>query len=253
LKYYNLRDLALRSIASILFLWAGISQSFAGDFPGKTFGVDIVGGFPQLVGLELSYLGWTYINPTLSFGSGPINGLLGSLIPLSPMPVNLAVPDTYNLYPSANFGLSSFSFYLKCFFAEKSGFFVDLMLARASFSASVSGNLRNETTQNTLGGAVSGSASLSQLMVGLAVGYQINIASTFFIEGAVGGGYLLAPTYGISFGGSAASFLAIAPNGEQMLENAKAELQSSFDSAISTYISSVRYLPFAFLNVGFTF
>jgi hypothetical protein len=236
-----------------MFLWAGTSQGFASDFPGKTFGVDIVGGFPQLVGLELSYLGWTYINPTLSFGSAPINGLLSSFIPLSPMAVNLAVPDTYNLYPSSNFGLSSFSFYLKCFFSEKSGFFVDLIVARAAFSATVSGDLRNETTKNTLGGAISGSASLNQMMVGLAVGYQITIASTFFIEGALGGGYLLAPNYSTSFGGSAANFLAIAPNGEQMLNDAKAQLQSSFDSAVSTYISSVKYLPFAFLNVGFTF
>jgi len=231
----------------------GVSQAKAEDrYPEKSFGVDVAGGFPQFIGLEFTYLKWSNIVPGIGFGSAPINGILNSAVHLPTVPVNFSLPDTYNLYPNANYSLYSTLIFVKYFFSN-SGFFLDALLSSFTFNANIQGNLKDENTGITTSGAINGSATLTQLMVGLTVGYQFLIQSSFFIEFAAGGGYLLPPIYSTSISGTAASIVGVIPNGEQDFNNAKSQVQSAFNSAVNSYSSLTKFVPFAFIDLGFTF
>lgn len=243
-------------LISILPVWAVASYStpcLAGDrFPGKTFGLSAVAGVPQFIGLELSYLNFSSFIFGMSFGSAPINGILNSRISLTPVPVQFSLPDTYNLYPTASYSMYSASVFVK-FFPWKGGFFFDFTLSNVSFNTSVQGNLKDETTGGVFNSALSGSASLSQFILGLSAGYQVSIKSSVFLEFAVGAGYLLSPAYSISLGGTAAAAVGVVPNGEQAFSSAKSQVQAMYDSAINTYRSALSVIPMSYLNLGITF
>ena len=242
-----------KAVAFALALVLGTIPAAAQDsLSGKTFGMGVTGGFPQFIGLDLSYIGWPSLVPGISFGSAPIQQLLSSKIPLNPIPISFSLPDTYNLIPSADFSLYSVSAYVKYFFPN-SGFYLELLIASLSASANVGGDLKNETTQLLSYSVISGSAKLNQSILGVATGFRVLIFSKLFMEGALGGGYLLPPTYSISIGGTISNIVGIIPNGEQDFNNAKAQVQSSFDTAMATYRASVKILPFAFINIGFIF
>lgn len=224
-------------------------NSYANDaFPNKTLALDVIAGTPQFLGLEISYLGWSTIVPGFGFGSAPINGLLNSMIRLSSVPVSFSLPDTYNLYPTATYGLYSYSGFIKIF-PGKSGFFSDILLNYATFTANVSANLKNETTGGTSSNAVTGTANLNQLTLGLTVGYQFRV-SNFFFSLAGGGGWLFTPAYAVSLGGTAASVIGVIPNGEQAFSSAKSQIQTSFDSAVASYRATIKFMPIFYINVG---
>lgn len=237
----------------VMFLLLGSARAFANEnLPDKVFGVDMTAGFPQLLGLEVSYLAWSSFVPSLSFGSLPVNNLLNSYLKLKPVPVNFSLPDTYYLDPKASFSLSSFTFQLK-YFLPKSGFFGDFILSSINFGANVNADLRNQTSGATFSNLATGSASLTQWILGAAFGYQVVIGSRFYIEAALGLGYLPSPSYSLSISGTAANAVGLIPNGQQAFDDAKAQVKSSFDSAVATYHSSIKFLPFTFLNMGFAF
>jgi hypothetical protein len=246
----------LRSFWINLILLIFLSREiFAADlerFRGKTVALDAVVGFPQMMGLELSYVGWGYLVPGISFGSAPIQGLLSKQVNLNPIPVQLPLADQYAVYPSSNFSLYSFSLFLKYFFPS-SGFYFNFIYSTFTFSGSVSGGLKNETNGQSYSGIIDGNARLTQRMFGGAMGYQFIFGSNLFLETALGAGYLFNPSYSFSVGGSAVNALGVLPGGAENLNSAKSNVQSSFDSAVEAYRSALKVIPFVYLNFGFTF
>lgn len=242
----------LISFVLLGFLSKSVSAGSLDRFQGKTVGLDAVVGFPQMMGLELSYLGWGYLVPGISFGSAPVQTLLANQVKLGPIPVKFPLPDVYSVYPISNFSLYSFSLFLKYFF-PRSGFYFNLIYSSSTFTGNVSGSLKNETNGNDVNGVIDGSAHLTQRMVGGAFGYQFIFGSSLFLETALGAGYLLNPSYSVSIGGSAVNALGLLPNGAENLNGAKSSIQSSFDSAMNAYRSAIKVVPFVYINFGFAF
>ncbi len=234
------------------FLLGPSSAAESAHFSGKSFGLSLTGGFPDFIGLDLAYLGWSPFVLGISFGSAPIQTILSSKIPLDPIPVDFSLPDQYSLIPNANFNLYSVSAYLKYFFS-KSGFYIELLTANLTFGANVGGDLKNETSEVTSYSVVNGSARLNQVIIGMMGGFHAMVLSNLFIEGALGAGYLIFPVYSISIGGTISNVIGIVPNGEQTFNDAKLQIQTSFDSAMTAYRSSIKVLPLAFVNIGITF
>ncbi len=205
-----------------------------------------------MAGIELDYLGFDPIVPGMTFGSLPINDTLNRYIILNPIPLPLSLGDTYMVYPRANYAIYSASFDIK-WFIPGSNFFLDFTFSSVSFSATISGDLKNETTGGISPSAISGTAKFTQVIPGLMLGHQWQIGSKFFIESAFGGGIPITPSYSLNLSGSATSAIAVAPDGPEKFESAKASIQAAYDDAVNKYRSTVKFLPFAYFNIGFTF
>jgi hypothetical protein len=127
------------------------------------------------------------------------------------------------------------------------------MFSSMTFNANVSANLKDETTGAVLNSVVSGSANMTQLMLGTTVGYMLTIGPSFYIELSLGGGYLLPPSYSVTLGGTAPSALALVPSAAAAFDAAKAQVQTSFDQLVASYRAATKFIPYSFLSIGISF
>lgn len=220
----------------------------------KNFAFDTGVGIPQLIGVNLSYVGWTPLSIGLGFGSAPINSLISRQVTLNPIPVSLpSISDSYSLYPSASFQVYSFSAFIKYFLGD-SGWMAELLYTSLTLNASFQADLKDETTGGISSNVVSGSAQLTQPILGLALGYEFSFFSNFFASFALGAGYLFPPSYSFSIGGTASAALGALPSADETsFDSAKSQIQSSFDSAVAAYRSALKFIPFLLINVGVAF
>lgn len=238
-------------ILSVVFV-QGLPVGAKADTTGKLIGVGAVGGVPQLLGAELSFLGWGWIQPGITFGSVPVNSLLNSAIPLSPIPINISIPGLFNLYPSASYSLFGYGGFAKLRLTSW-GLIANLLVSKVTFTGSATASLKNELTSGVVSGVVSGSFALEQWMVGPTFGIQASLGNALSFELALGGGYLLPPSYSLSLGGSAPAALSVLPGGTTAFDDAKSSLRDTFDSAVRSYRALTSFVPFAYVSLGYSF
>jgi len=216
---------------------------------GHDFGVGIVTGVPELLGVELKWMPWDILETSAGLGSAPINGFLQSQVTLSPIPVDLQTGDTFNLYPSATYSLSTVALGIKLM-PWTEGLFIKAGYQAIQFATNYTANLKNETTGGVSNGVISGTLSLSQPVVTPMLGYQFTISPRLYIDLSLGASIMLPANSTLTTGGSLASIMTLSPGGTQNFENAKADLQTQVDNAIRAYQSQLRVFPSMLIGFG---
>jgi hypothetical protein len=188
----------------------------------------------------------------VGFGSFPINGLVHSIYNFQPIPIDLQTSDTYTLNPSGTFSLSSIYLYAR-WYPWTSGWFLQTGFYSMSFSANISGALVDQTQGTSSDGAISGSVSITQTMIELGPGYQIVFGSHLHLDLGVGVLYLLPGTSSTDLGGSLSNFVTLNSTANANYEAAKASLATDVNQAMSSYRDRYKFLPSAFLSLGYIF
>lgn len=243
----------MRRAAWILVGILACSAGYASErLPGKSFGFDLAAGSPQLIGLELRYIGWSNVSVGFGFGSAPVNGVLNKFIALPGVPVALGLSDPYTLQPSATYYLYSSSAFLRYQF-QQSGFFLGATIANLTFVGNVLGNLRNDNTGSVVAGAVTGTATVSQFVAGVHGGYQLPLFWGLYGELGLGGAYMFSPSRSVTLGGTALAAVGVSPGGEAAFDSAKNSVTNTFNSFVAQYEAMFKVMPFLFITLGYAF
>lgn len=212
----------------------------------------VIGGAPELVGLQISVPVASWLLLGAGFGSLPINSYLQQAVPVSSVPVPISYGGPYSLYPAAQFSLTSFSVFIRAYPLGR-GLFFQLGETTLTASASVNGNLKNESSGGTAYGVLSGSATLSQPVADLHIGYELSITRGLFVQAALGVCRLLKTNYTINLGGTVAALVPLDPNADQAFSSAKDLIQTQIDGGMQKYRDAIQFLPEIFLGIGWAF
>ena len=229
------------------------STAFASDSGrvSKTLGVNLVGGAPELVGLQISYVGLNKLTFGAGFGTLPVSSFINKLAPLSSISMQMASGGPYNIYPSAQYSLNSLSLFARWF--PIGSFFTSLGYSHLLGGGNLTGNLTNESTGGTTYGALTGNATFNQPIVTLALGYEFFHSSGFFLNVGAGLGYLLRLNYSVTIGGTIADLAPLDPTAASSFEEAKANLKTQVDDAITKLEGTTRIIPSVFIGMGWAF
>lgn len=240
-----------RFFVVLILLFLSLTDASA-NRNGKNLGIDLVGGLPQLFGLELRYIGIEKFTFGASFGSAPLNGVLNSKINLQARAIQNSSPDPLTLLPAATYSLTGLTLFAR-YFPWIEGWFTQVGFSNWSFKGAVVGHLRNETTGGVANSAVTGSIDITQRIISFTVGRQWFI-SDFFFEFGFGAGYLIPLKYSISTGGAASTFQDVAPsNNQDDLEQAQNDLRNQADTELQKVRDQLKVIPLLFVSVGWTF
>jgi len=243
-----------------LWLAIGLSLLFAHGVKAegpvrstKNVGLGLSGGLPQLISLEMSLLTLSPLTFGLTYGSAPINGIINRQLNLKPIPIDVGGGlGSFEIVPNASFSLTSFSGYVRYYFGNE-WFFAQLGYGALTFKASVSAGLRNKDTGASVGGIVSGSATLVQPMVYPAIGGEVLFPFGLYMNLGLGAGYLLKLKKSISIGGTAVSYASLLPETSAALNEAKAKLETEFNQKVDEIRELVNWSPVAFISLGLAF
>lgn len=215
--------------------------------------MELVGGLPHLVSLELAYWGLGPVVAGIGFGSLPVNAVLKKNIPMD----SRAISGGYTLLPDANYSFISISAFLRYFpFNENkgSGTFFELNVARWKFNASVAGDLREDSSGNVVGNALNGAIDLSQPMASLFIGYRSMLTQNLFLNTAMGATYLFPTTHSTVVSGTLTSVLPLATQPQiDSFEQAKADINTQVDDGINDMEATTKIIPAVWLSIGWVF
>lgn len=219
---------------------------------GKQFAADFAVGLPQLIGLELSYIGFSKFAFGLGFGSLPIQKILDSQITLSPIPVTSVGDSTFSFVPSATYRFYGAEVFGR-FYPWDSGLFTQAGYALWNFHGSISGALQNDTLGTSFNDVLSGSLAFSLPMITTSIGYQWIWNFGLFIDAGIGASILLKPSYSLSISGTATTIAELLPDASAQLDSARDQLSSQIDSALQSLSATVPVLPNIYLAIGWAF
>jgi hypothetical protein len=231
-----------------------LSGSFSSNKTSHTVGLALTTGFPQLISAEVRVTSVPHLEFGLGFGGFPANAVASSIYTPKPVPIDLHLTDTYNLYPSTSFSLTGFYAFARWFPGDSSsGFFWHLSFHTVSFSAQLDGDLKDETTGGTIKGALSGDVSLLQPLVMTGPGYQFLFGEHFHLDLGAALIVLFHASSSVNIGGSLAALASLDPTAQANYNAAKASVADQVNGAMATYQSSVKVLPSVYMSLGYLF
>lgn len=240
------------TVAILLVATQEATASFGSRRDSHTLGLSMSAGLPQLVSGELRISSVPHFDFAAGAGGLPINSFLNSVYAFTPVPIDLQAGETFNLYPSATYSLSSLYAFAR-WYPGGDGFFFQFSASSVVFTGRLSGSLRNETLGTSTANALSGTITVSQPSVVLGPGYQFLIGDHFHLDLGAGLGMLLPATSSTSLGGSISSFVALNAAASANYESAKTNLANSVNAAMASYQAAVKFYPSLFLTLGYLF
>jgi len=240
----------------ILFL-CSYSQVALSRSNKHTFAAGLTVGPPQLASLELAFQISRFFTIGVAVGTLPINEIVNQNVPLSPVSVDLGLSEPHSIVPTASYRFTTTSAFLRIFPwgpKDGSGVFLDLNYARWKFTASVSGNLENDSSESVLGNAISGSLTFSQPVASASIGYRFSLFSSLFAQIGAGVGYLLDSELSTSIGGTITTILPLA--GESAVaefETVKADVDTQVKDGINSAKDVTKLIPSIFLTLAWGF
>lgn len=222
----------------------------------KLIGMEVSAGLPQVISLQLTYLGLGPIIIGVGFGSAPVNGFLQQQIPTTGIALNLGLPDPYSLVPSASFSFTTTSLFVRYqpSTGARSGFLAELNIARWKFNANLVGDLRNENTGVISPSAATGTFDYGQPALSGMVGYRFAIGEGFGIQLQTGVICLFGGSSTTVMGGDLTAVLPFAgPTAQADFERAKLDINSQVTQGAEQFQQAAKWLPALSLTLGYAF
>lgn len=222
----------------------------------KRIGMEVSAGLPQVISLQLTYLGLGPIIIGVGFGSAPVNRFLQQQIPTTGIPLNLGMPDPYSLVPSASFSFTTTSVFVRYqpSGGGGSGFLAELNFARWKFNANLVGDLRNENTGVVSPGAATGTFDYGQPALSGMIGYRFGIGDGFGVQIQTGVICLFGGASTTAMGGDLTSVLPFAgPTAQADFERAKLDIDTQVTRGAEQFQQAAKWLPALSLTVGYAF
>ena len=104
-----------------------------------------------------------------------------------------------------------------------------------------------------MSGAFGGTLNYRQPIWLVQVGWEAFFANGLYFDFGMGAGFLSAPAYSLSIGGSAIDALSIMPGGQATLDQSISQVRAQVDSAVSTLRDKVHIIPAIIIGIGWAF
>jgi hypothetical protein len=231
------------------------SQAQAAPGSPKLFEIEAVVGLPQIVSIQVGFMGMAPFVIGVGLGTVPIDPLVQRFIPTTAVPLNLGLPDSYSLVPTSRFSLSSASVFVRYQpNGSGSGFLTELNLGLWRFGANVSGALRDDTTGTSTNGVLTGALDLLQPALAAMVGYRVAFTDNLGMQFQAGAIYLLQTSYTLTTGGTLTTALPLAgPAAQADFDRAKADVEAQIRDGINTTRAKTNWLPALSITLAYAF
>jgi hypothetical protein len=245
-----------KSIVSICFYMILLSVRAGAEAGGpKNFEIEVVAGLPQIMSIQVGFMGMRPFVFGVGLGTVPIDPLLQRFIPVQNVPLNLGLPDAYTLVPSSRFSLTSASVFVRYQpQGTGSGFLGEFNIGLWRFGATVAGALRNDTAGTSTSNVATGTLDLLQPVVSAMFGYRIAFTEALGLHLQAGAIYLLKTSYTTSTGGTLTSVLPLAGAAAQAdFERAKGEVETQIHQGIDNTRAYTNWLPALSVTLAYAF
>ncbi len=232
-----------------------VTQARAEVGGGKNFEIEVVAGLPQIVSIQVGFMGMRPFVFGVGLGTVPIDPLLQRFIPTQNVPLNLGLADEYTLVPSSRFSLSSASVFMRYQpNGSASGFLGEFNIGLWQFGATVAGALQNDTQGTSTPNVLTGTLDLLQPVVSAMVGYRIAFTEGLGLHLQAGAIYLLKTSYTTTTGGTLTSVLPLAgPAAQADFERAKADVETQIHQGIDSTRAATNWLPALSVTLAYAF
>ncbi|MBF0297926.1 MAG: hypothetical protein HQK51_04360 [Oligoflexia bacterium] len=228
------------------------NHCFGFSINNKILDINAVGGLPQLLGGEVAFVGVPYLVFGVGYGYYPINSYLQKHITIK----NIALGTDFEIIPSQEYTLNTYSGFIRLFpfNSNNSGFFIQLGYAPWKLNAKLQGDLYSKKLKKKLfDDIITGRGELEEKIFAFTIGHQLLFSNGIFIIGGVGISKLERPDYTLEIQGNYLTYMLMIPSLKTEYENAKAEVQGQVDKKIDEFYIKYKYIPSAFLGIGFRF
>lgn len=230
-------------------LFLGVAASVQAS--DRLIGIGAVGGLPQLLGVDLRYLGSSVLEFGVGFGSVPLNKWVKPYVTLENIPLDLGLDDEYQLEPDASYRLTGFTPFVRLY-PFGGAFYVQASYSVWKFSTSITGSLRNLDTDELTAGVVTGNLTIRQTVTTPAIGWRTWISS-LYLDFGLGLGILRQTEPSVSIGGSLSSIASASEEGREAFEQAQEDISQAVQDGVNTFREKVSFVPALYLGLGLAF
>jgi hypothetical protein len=174
-----------RSLSFVLLLGLSTASASENARDNRKVSLGLIAGMPDMIGVQVKAEGVPNFEFGGSIGSFSMDPILRSRVPLSGVPVNLGLPDSYEIVPTASFNLFDVSIFAR-YFPWSTGFFTQIGFDWWHFGTNFTGDLKDINTGISTSGVVTGTLDLKQPMLSPSVGYQFFLSDRFVLDTAAG-------------------------------------------------------------------
>jgi len=230
------------------------TSAFAGrGRGGKDAQVAVVGGLPNLLGLQMGFIGlkkWTF---GAEFGMYPgVDSYINDHYKLNPIPIGVISKNPYYLVPTAEYNLMNMGGFIR-FFPFSQVLFLHAGFGALRLGGNISADFRDELTGFTMNDVVSADLTVWVPHTSLLIGLEAQFGFGLFLNVAIGGMYLIQAKHTLDIGGLAGMAIMADPDSDDGLTGAKKDLDKKITKELENFYNQYKISPAAFFSIGFAF
>ncbi len=228
----------VRYLAVLLATFAGTAWAL----PERVGSIDIMMGPPQIVALEAQVVLWKHWQ--VGFGYGIIPGVgpaLSNIINIPSEQYTIPGGSIYKLVPSATYGLSSLSPFIR-FFPRDDNFYIQLTYGFLRATADVTATLSPVSTTLPISGSLSGNITVLQSVPTIAVG-NLWMSKAFFFNLSLGASFFFTTTASVTLSGFVPDASSSTSSNQAAINTVTTQLQNSIVQSVNSVKSQLFLIP----------